>query len=534
VARRLLAWMLGLLMLINVLPQIAAAADAPAKTPAVGGQLRLSLEDDPENFNPLIAPSAYADEVNSLIFSTLVDYNDRWEPQPNLAESWAASADGLTLTIALRKGVKFHDGTELTADDVAYTYQTILDPAYTGPWTSTRSFIKAISASDRYTVKVDLKEPQANVFSYLHIPIVSKRQFAGVAVKDLEKASASPKPIGTGPYKLLSYKQASHVTLTRNANYFRSQELGGAPFISTITFTIVTHSDMALAMFENGELDVLSLEPKQETDAIHKNNFPVDYDRNGWGYVSLNTERPHLNDKLVRQALTHALDRRLMARRVYGPGATVPAGPIPAMSWAYHPELTPLEHDSIKAMDLLEQAGYALNEAGVYVKDGETLTLRLVVTRSDGPQEIASYIQTQLEMIGVEVLVDALWFPDMLDAMVEGDFDMAFSGFSLSLDPDSLYLLFHSSQTGRGAFNHSRYSNPEVDALLQAGRRETDMTKRKEIYAEVQQILVEDAPIILIGSQHYRDWVSKKVKGGVRNFPGQGASDYHLWWMVEK
>ncbi|HYF81335.1 MAG TPA: ABC transporter substrate-binding protein, partial [Symbiobacteriaceae bacterium] len=281
-----------------------------------------------------------------------------------------------------------------------------------------------------------------------------------------------------------------------------------------------------------GQIDELTLESNQVTDQIRKKNVAVEYDRNGWGYFTLNTEGPHLSNKLVRQALTHAMDRGLITRKLFGPLAKVPVGPIPSVSWAYDQNLKPLSHDSVKAIELLEEAGYKLNGRGIYEKDGEPLSLRLGITDSPVLRNIASYVFVQYALIGIQVIIEPKSFAELQTDMAAGDFDMVYTGFSLSLDPDSLYALFHSSQFG--AFNRSRYSNARVDELLEAGRREADPAKRKEIYAGVQQQLIEDAPVILLVSQHYTDWVSKKVKGGVRNFPGSGASDYHLWWIFEQ
>lgn len=533
VARRLLVWTLGFLMLVSILPHVASAATAPsAKKPAVGGQLNLVMMQDPDSLNPVISSTANGSQVYSLIYSSLFEYSDSWEPQPNLAQSWETSADRLTFTIKLREGVKFHNGTELTAEDVVYTYQVLMDPTYTGPRKANVASFKAISAPDRYTVRIDLKEPQASIFSSLSTPILSKQQFAGVAVKDLATAPGSRKPVGSGPYMFYEYKPGNYVSLLRNANYFRSKELGGAPFISKIVIRIIPDYADIYEAFVAGEIDELALESREVTDQIRAKNFPVEYDRNGWGYFTLNTEGLHLSNKLVRQALTHAMDRRLIVRREYGPEAKVPAGPIPSVSWAYDQNLKPLEHDSVKAIDLLEEAGYKLNARGYYEKDGEQLTVRLGITNSRILWNIAYWVTAQYAMVGIQVEIEAKDFAELQADMAAGDFDMVYTGFSLGLDPDSLYALFHSSQTD--GFNRSRYSNPAVDELLEAGRREADMAKRKEIYAEVQQQLIEDAPVILLVSQHYSDWVSKKVKGGVRNFPGSGAADYHLWWINEK
>jgi peptide/nickel transport system substrate-binding protein len=507
-----------------------------AKKPAVGGELIERLPKDPDNFNPILSSSAYGSAIYGLVYDSLFDYNDKWEPTPRLAESWSFSNNNLTMTIKLKQGVKFHDGTEFTADDVVFTYQTIMNKDYTGPRASNAKFIKEIKAVDKYTVQVDLKEPNAAIFSNLNLAILSKKQFENTPVKDLDKNPTTMKPMGTGPYKFVDYVRGQYVVLERNADWYLSKEKNGAPYIQKLTFKIIPEDATAEAALENGEIDVLTPDPKDVTrlqkDFGGKINL-YDWERNGWGYITLNVERPGLNDKVVRQALTYGLNRQSIIDGVMDGRAVIPAGPIPPVSWAYDSAIKPAAYDPAKAKQMLEADGYKLNAQGIYEKNGQPL--KFVFYGSSGSsliEGITAIAKKNWKDIGIDVDVQLIDFNAMMDNYLKpGKFDMSFSGFSLSLDPDQT-ALFHSTQVS--GFNRGRYNNPQVDKLLTDGVHELDPAKRKAIYSEYQKILVDDAPVILVYANKYTDAVSAKVKGGVHNFPGAGVTDVYKWWINEQ
>lgn len=515
-------------------------AAAQAKKPAVGGELIFNMSQDPDNFNPAFSSSAYGSQVYSLVYSTLFEYNDKWEPKGNLAESWTFSPDNTVMTIKLRQGVKYHDGTELTADDVVFTYKIEMDKDYTGPRATNVKNIKDISAVDKYTVKVEMKAPSAAIYSNLSTGILSKKAFEGVAVKDMAKAPVSMKPMGTGPYKFVEYVRGQYVTLERYDNWFqkdlKAQQGVATPLVKTIRMKIIPETATQQASLENGEIDVYTPDASNmarlEKDFKEKLNF-FNWERNGWGYMTLNVTRPHLDNKLVRQALDMALDKQAIITGLMDGRAVIPNGPIPPVSWAFDPSIKARAFDIAGAKKLIEQAGYKLNAQGVAEKNGQPLKLAFYGTAGSPLIEgIAAIAKKNWKEIGVDLDVQLMDFNAMSENYLKpGKFDVSFSGFSLSLDPDSGTALFHSTQVN--AFNRGRFNNPQVDKLLEDGAKELDQNKRKAIYSEYQKIIVDEVPVIFVYSNKYTDVVAKKVLGGVRNFPGGGVSDYFSWWVTE-
>ncbi|HWI62928.1 MAG TPA: ABC transporter substrate-binding protein [Symbiobacteriaceae bacterium] len=510
----------------------------PAATkPAVGGEVTLRLAKDPDSMNPILSSSAYGSKVYSLVYASLFDFNEKWEPTPYVADSWTYADNNTTLTIKLKQNVKFHDGSDLTAEDVVFTIATVMDKDYAGPRASNVAPIASISNPDKYTVVIKLKEASSPLLEDINFGILQKKAFAGTPVKDLDKHPQSFAPIGAGPYKFVEYKRGQYVTLQRNENWFMSEKYGGAPFINTVRLRVIPEDATAQASLENGEIDWHTPDPKDvsrlEKDFATKLGI-YNYERNGWGYMTLNVTRPHLDNKLVRQALDFALDKNSVITGLMDGRAVIPAGPIPPVSWAYDPTIKPRAFDVAKAKALIAEAGYKLNAQGIAEKDGKPLKLAFYGSSGSSLIEgIAAIAKKNWKEIGVDLDVQLMDFNAMMDNYLKpGKFDVSFSGFTLSLDPDQK-ALFHS--TAVSGFNRGRYNNPKVDKLLEDGAKESDQAKRKAIYSEYQKILSDDAPVIFVYANKYTDVVSKRIKGVV-NFPGAGADTGYAyrWYINEK
>ncbi|MGE5673715.1 MAG: peptide-binding protein [Mycobacterium leprae] len=505
-----------------------------AKKPAVGGELNLRLSKDPDNFNPILSSTAYGSAIYGQVYSGLFEFNEKFEPTPNLATKWTASPDGLIWTIELRKDVKFHNGDPFTADDVVFTLGAIMDKDYTGP--RDLSALKSITKKDDYTVVIELKEPYAPILTDINYGILDSKQFKGTAIKDMEKSPVTMQPNGTGPYKFVEYKRSQYVLLKRNENWFRSKDWNGAPFIDTLRFKVIPDDTTAVAALENGEIDLDTPLPGEvgrlQKDAANK-LVSINYDRNGFGYMQFNVTSPILSDKLVRQALTYGLDRQSIITGVMDGRAVIPVGPIPPVSWAYDSSIKPYAFDQAKAKALLDQAGWKLGANGIREKDGKPMKLSFYGSSGSSLIEgLAQIAKKNWKDIGVDLDVQLMDFNALMDNFVKpGKFDISFSGMSLGLDPDQ-FDLWHSTQVK--GFNRGRWANPQADKLLVDGRKETDQAKRKAIYADFQKVFQDDCPAILVYSNKYTDMVSTKVKGGVVNFPGSGASFIYRWWVNEQ
>jgi len=518
---------------------------ATAKKPARGGQVVLPIDKEPDSFNPILYSTAYGAEVIQHVYETLFDFNDNWEPTPSLAESWSWSDDKLTFTVKLRQGVKFTDGAELTSEDVAFTLMALKDPAYTGPRASSMKDIESVTATDKYTVTFKLSKPFAPIFTNINYGILQKKLFEGTSIADMEKNPVSMNPVGSGPYKLKEYVRGQYVILERNPGWWGSAVYNGAPFVDTIQYKIIPDGQTMLAALQNGEIDWMNPEPADvamlEKDYANKLTA-YNYDRNGFGYIQMNNQKAPLNDKRIRQALTYGLNRQSIITGVLEDRASIPPGPIPPVSWAFDKSAKAYSYDPAKAKQLIEEAGYKLNSNGIYEKDGQPLKLTFYASSGSTLIEgIASVARNNWKEIGVDLDVQLMDYNAMSDNFVKpGKFDLSFGGMSLGLDPDSQYNLFHSS-TGKpdangnvNGFNRSRYGNAEVDQLLESARAESDPAKRKEFYTKFQQIIIDEAPVIMVYANQYTDFVSSKIKG-VRNFPGVGASTQYVYqWYINE
>lgn len=508
----------------------AAPATPAAKKPAFGGEIVWTLQQGPKIFNSMLANDAYSNLVINVVYDGLLKANTKFEMEPWLAQDMPQiSADGLVYTMKLRSGVKFHDGSPLTADDVVFTYNLPLHQDYKGPRRATFADVAKVEAVDPSTVRFTLKQPSAPFITSLAFGVMSKKAFDGVAVADIERAKASMQPMGSGPFKFVEFKTDQYVMTEANRDWFMKDK---GPFVDKLRFQIVPDSNTQIAKLEAGEVDVLTNTPPQHVDRLKKEKANVlntyDWPRNGYGYIAFNTERFPTNSKAVRQALSTALDRDAVVKGVLDGQATAAIGPIPPISWAFDSTLKGYGFDLKQAATILEQDGWKKNARGIYEKNGQPLKLTFMASKGSTVVEgILTQARKNWTDLGVDVTVDLLDFQVMIDQyLAPGKFEATFFGFGLGTDPDP-YSLYHSSAgkpDDKGmvfGFNRARYNNPRADQLLEQGRRETDKNKRKQIYADFQKQILEDAPYAWVYVNTYTDFASKKIKGVV-NYPGYG------------
>ncbi|BDG60903.1 peptide-binding protein [Caldinitratiruptor microaerophilus] len=555
--RRLVGAACTLLGLVLTLPACSRRVALPATStapparaaavgkPAFGGSVTLALEADPDSLNPLYSATAEGFYLTDLLFDGLTYINEKLEVAPRLARSWESSPDGTEWTFHLREDATFHDGQPVTAEDVVYTYRVLMDRGYTGPRAESVAPVRDVTAVDPHTVRFTLKEAYAPFLrTGTQIGILPRHLLAGVPVKELEKAPWGQEPVGSGPYRFVEWQPGQYIELEANEDWFLKKD-GLGPWIKTIRWQVIPDPDARVAALESGRVDAVYNVPGAQVARLKEEKKGTlrayDWQRMGFGYIALNTSRPPLDDRRVRQALSYALDREAIVREVLHGMGVVPPGPIPPASWAYKPDAKGYAHDPQKAAELLVQAGYNRDAEGRLVKGGKPLVLKFYGSNA-GPviEGVAQQVRKDWGALGIQVDVELLDFATMMQTYVmPGNYDAAFSAFSLDADPDSLYALYHSSSGRPDAqgrvrgFNRSRYANPEVDRLLEEARRTADQEKRKALYARVQELVVEDAPHIWVYTNTRTDFTSARVKGVV-NTPGYGIALFPWRWYVEE
>ncbi|MFA5851676.1 MAG: ABC transporter substrate-binding protein [Spirochaetales bacterium] len=464
---------------------------------AAGAEKVLTLGVDQEviGLDPNIVTSFSSHRRVDLLYNKLVRHNENLEIVPDLAED-IDIPDNVTYIFNLRKGVKFHNGQEMTADDVVFSLNRILDPKTASPGRSYLTTVKSIDKLSAYSVKVVLTAPLASFLEGLasnNCAIVSKA--AVEQYGNLQKVE-----VGTGPFMLKEWVPDNSMTLVKNPDYFEK----GAPYLDKVIFRIIPEQASLLAGVKSGTLDMATINDGSTIMLAKRDSNLVVMQKPGVNVrtFGFNVTHKPFDDERVRQAISLAIDRtEVVTVAEFGMGS--PTGPIPvsATQWALPlskiPYSTP---DYAKAKALLAQAGYP-----------NGFTFSIVTANSyEGGLSVAQVIQNQLKKIGVNAELDVVEWGIYIDRWVKRTFDSMVELRGGSSEPDRfLYRMIHST----GGVNNFMFKDAEVDALLDKGRALTKVSDRKPIYDQLQIALATKAPIIFLYAPFETTVLSKSVKG---------------------
>lgn len=510
--------------------------EEPVEERKVGGTITYGMTGDPVIFNPILYTDTPSGFVISRVYSGLVQPNENLEMIPDIAESWTFSEDGLVWTFRLRKDVRFHDGTPLTSADVKFTYDAIMHPDYTGIRQSDFKSVDRIEAPDPYTVVFYLKEPYAPLLSHLTYGILPKHIFEKTPIKDMKENPANFEPIGSGPYKFVDWQRGQHIILEANEDYY-----GEGPYIEQIIIKFYQDEQVMLAALEKGDIDYMGSIPPDDIERVkaeHADRLEfVEVPANGYTYIGLKQTHPIFSDVRVRKALMYGLNRQAIVDEILRGYGTVMNANIPPVSWAYAgDELEPYEYNPEKAKQLLEEAGWVEGPDGIRVKDGQRLSFTLITDSGSKLYEsILMVVQEDWEKIGVEMKPEFLEWSVLCSQYLDvAKFEAYMLGWSLGLDPD-FYIFFHSEsavddQGVLRGFNDVEFKNPDLDRLLEEGRRVMDQEERKRIYIEAQKIINDQLPYVFLYTRNNVAAMNKKVKGVV--WSTLGPMFPNLWYIV--
>lgn len=472
----------------------SAAARAANEGVAVPTPYRRPLGHDPATLDPARIRDMYGISVSQQIFDGLVQFDSALAVAPALAQFWTSSRDGLTWTFRLKRGVRFHHGRELTADDVVYSFTRILDPKTRSGAADLFAHVKGaqefregrarhvagLVALGRYTVQVTLSEPFAPFVSALaegHAKIVPKE------IAEQQGGKFGIRPVGTGAFRFVSWSRGSEIVLDANPDYHE-----GAPNLSRVVYRIFPGDDFAAMYkeFQRGRLEDSPI-PSERYREIIAASAPLYVRRPMFSlrFYGLNLRIRPLDDRRVRQALVHAIDRRTVVE-VVGPGRYILARGILPPGTGYDPKLTGLAYDPQRARDLLTEAGYP---------GGRGLPVLAVWSSAKSVLLEHDLIRRQLGSIGVKVEFhyETDW-PTYSQMLEDGKLPVfLYAWYADVPDPDNfLFKLFHS----RGSRNFVGYADPTVDDLLARGRATQDLQRRVALYRQAEKIVLDDAPII--------------------------------------
>jgi peptide/nickel transport system substrate-binding protein len=472
--------------------------------PSDPNTLVMIIESSPTNLDPRVGLDAQSERIGELLFDALLTRDEHLNVQPGLAERWEMP-DPLTNVFHLHHGVTFHDGRPLTARDVKWTFDSLLEGRLLSTKTATYRYVDHIDAPDDFTVVFHLKEPNATLLWNL-----SEGAIGIVPYGSLDEVTA--KPVGSGPFKFVSAEQDKELILERNDNYW-----GTKARLARVRFIVVPDTTTRALELRKGSADiainaltsdmVLALAKEQKLSIERAPGTIL-------SYMAFNLRDPLLKDVRVRQAIAYAVDRQPLIEYIWRGFAQTAASILPPQSWAYDPNLRVYSHDPEKARQVLDAAGYrAVN--------GVRFHLTMKTSTEESTRLLAAVLQQQLRAVGIALDIRTYEFATFLADVTSG----AFQFYSLrwiggNEDPDIFDTVFYSSNTPPKGRNRGFYSNPRVDVLIDQARRESNQNVRKRLYAELQEILAQDVPYLNLW---YFDNVlvhSKRVRGITLNPSG--------------
>lgn len=502
----------GLAAITSVLALLlVACSSAPA---AKGGKLVYGLTLAPSGIDPHVHASSELGIPLTSVYDTLVWQDLDGEFVPGLAESWEVSDDGLIYTFRLRKDVKFHDGTPFNAQAVKFNLDRIVDPQ-----TKSQKAVFMLGPYDHtevvgdYTIKVYLQEPFAPLLDSLSQVYLGMASLAATEKWGLDYQMHQ---VGTGPFMFKEYVPNDHLTLTRNPDYNWAPAIfdhQGPAYLEEIEFRFFVEPATRALALESGEAQVMGEIPPQDAQRLSDDpDFQlVPVALPGTPLVLfMNTQRPPTDNLRVRQALIYAADREAIVTAIFKNLSPVAHGPLNAVTLGYDEGMTGLyNHDPELAENLLKEAGWVDADGdGVLEKDSQPLMVEAYLMGWGFMPEVAQLLQAQFKAVGVEMRNQVVAYPAALEAAREGKHHLI--PFSLSSsDPDILRTFFHSD----GGFNWAKIQDPRLDELLEEGARTRDPEKRKELYAEAQQIIMAEAWIIPIRDYVNLNAASAQVRG---------------------
>jgi peptide/nickel transport system substrate-binding protein len=465
-----------------------------------GGPFVIALGDNIRTIDPIGSPSvdAASERVRTLMFNSLVKKDEKFDYVGELASDIKRSEDNLSYTFTLRDGVKFHDGRALTSADAKYTLDLVFSSSfaksasfYEGTGAERKSYIKSVEAPDARTLIVTTTKPWTGLLPNL-VPVA-------IIPKD-GYATQKDHPVGTGPFKFVSYDSSQQVVdLAAFPDYWE-----GAPHVPLVRVRVISDTNALQAELRSSRVDIAPLPTSLSPDAIKQlGQDPklqvLQFTGSNLNLLTFNCSQPPLNDVRVRQAISYAIDREGLIRDLLLGQGKIAHSILPEESWAYHPGQT-YSFDLAMAKKLLDDAGFK-------DPDGDGPQLRFtapVVFKVSGSsvaaKNYAGVIQNYLKNVGIPVSIETAELNTLFDELRRGNFQI-FYGQWVGGNQDPIFFkdLFATSEIPtetRASRNRSRYSNKELDALIDEAINTFDRDRAKQLYARIQEIVTRDAPVL--------------------------------------
>jgi peptide/nickel transport system substrate-binding protein len=485
--------------------------------------LHLATSSNPSRLNPILATDSSSSEIANHIFNGLVKYDkDLSKIVGELAEDFYFE-DNKTLIFKLHKNVKWHDGAPFSADDVVFSFQTLVSPKIASPYSANFRFVKFVQAVDKHTVKVVYKEPYFKALETWMMGILPKHILENEA--NLMNSKFNTEPIGTGPYKLHQLEHSKNIILKANEDYFE-----GKPKIDQISYHVIADPMTRFLMLKASTLDIGGIDAMQYERQLTpefelQNNIYEEISRS-YTYLGFNLRRQKFQDPRVREALSLAINRQELVNILFFSHAKICTGPFLPGTKAFNPDVKAPTQNVARAKALLKEAGY---------DESHPLRFEIATSNSSPVRPYAAQImQHQLKRIGVIVELRVMEWQAFLNMVVfPKEFDTVLLGWALGATPDP-YMFWHSDNDKKGGFNLVGYHNEKLNKMIEESQSIVDRDELGKLWQEMFSMIVEDNPYLFLYIPNSISTVNKKIKnidpalGGIwHNYIEWEKESYH-------
>lgn len=492
-----------------------------------GGNLNIYLPKDVTVSNPFRTDSDAMADIYSIIYEKLVYIDNNNKPQPMLAESWEVSEDGKTYTVALRSDVYFSDGSKLTSDDVVYTYNYIKGTS--SGVTKYKDVIQSISSIEKVDdthFKVVGVKPGMNALYALNFPVLSSSY------------NNSSTPMGTGPYKVSTYSKNSKMVLVPNTKWWKPQ-----PYIETITAICYNSESDALEAFANGKIDIIDTE--SVSSDIYRKRASADRYKlptTKLNYLMINTSKSNLSNKVFRQALDYAIDKKKLINNVFISHADPADQPLPPTDWRYNISYTQYDYDYDKAVEMFKSLNITQKEnvdetCGLktysLMKGSSQVSFKILIIDDETDtkkKEVAKNIKSDLEKIGISVEIESKKYDKYIAALKSGDFDIALCSVILKNDMDISGMLTNNS-SALYYINYGKYYNSTLMSYINAyvaATKDSEIIKNSEAF---QELFLDENPFICLNFEARTLLVNDNVGGIEEVFTDNVFNGINEWYI---
>jgi len=520
--------------------------DTMDKGPVRGGTLKM-FSTYPDTLNPVLTNNTYVQDFSRLIFEGLVKVREDLTPVPVLADRWETSGDGLVWTFYMRDNVRWHDGTPLTAEDVEFTFETILSAASNSVYKKNLQNIATFAAIDKDTFRVVLKKPNSFTAELMTFPIIPKHYFSKISLAELPERM---KPIGTGPYKFGSYVSDKCIKLVVNQNWWNSKSNNtegypAVPYISEVHINLYKNASDAIKAFQTKDVDVIRIDGLDYDKYNGRLDLTIKkYPGRNFEFIAFNLSSPILEDKYLRQAIAYAIDKEGLVKE-FLPGKAVLSN-VPLVPGTWINDSNDLSHvyDVKRAREILDKGGWKEGKDGLTKTINgvrRPLKLEMLVNEDNKLRcAVADRISEQLKKVGIDLKVTAMDWEEELKRIDAGKFDMVLIGCRVPSIPDVSYLYSYSYflpilvSEADGGRNISGYLNQDVSKYIERIFSENDKDRKKALFLNMKQIIEDEVPYL--GLYFYNNAVlyNKNIRGDLSPNVWDWLNNIAEWYIPEK